>query len=507
VKREIAKTQPQLNGNSLCGSRPGGASRLEGDRLFLLLTKRQWRGAIAAGTLTAMILWPYYGHISAWVGAALFIVGVTVVHLRYASRYVIPFPHIALLIAALQYVLAAWISDSYPSSNAMFNIGSRLPEYLPFGTLVLLACAAGWGVGFVGMRVPQRRTVVAARSEFLWALDGLLIFGLFNVLICRLIQGTSFSFLFVLLASLRYVGVLGRMVYHAPGWAWRLTLVMAAEIVASTNTGGFHELLLWVAWSGALWIYLHTPSWRTILVCGATALLLMPSLHAAKWALRDHLWGHTYGLNAKSNSSLGRVSFWLSSLAGNFRDAAAGNLDADATGDMIVRYNQGWIVNCVMQHVPNREPYACGATLKDAFIACLLPRVIYSDKAITGGRLNMQKFAGIQLTEETSMNLGYAGEMYANFGYWGGIIGCGFYCLSLGLLFRAACIRAFASPMWWAIMPFIFFTGLKAEDDIVGVLNWSSKACLLLAGMCLAFPPLRQALFLKPSQSRPKLVN
>jgi hypothetical protein len=33
------------------------------------------------------------------------------------------------------------------------------------------------------------------------------------------------------------------------------------------------------------------------------------------------------------------------------------------------------------------------------------------------------------------MNLGFAGEMYANFGLWGGVLGCGVYSLVLGLFF------------------------------------------------------------------------
>ena len=96
--------------------------------------------------------------------------------------------------------------------------------------------------------------------------------------------------------------------------------------------------------------------------------------------------------------------------------------------------------------------------------------------------------------------------MYANFGYWGAIIGCGLYCLGFALVFRFICIRAFVSPLWWAVLPYLCFVALKAEDDVVGVVNWTAKACIVMVMVCMAFPAFRQALF-PPKQSRMRARN
>jgi hypothetical protein len=170
-------------------------------------------------------------------------------------------------------------------------------------------------------------------------------------------------------------------------------------------------------------------------------------------------------------------------------------MDRGFLGETCARYNQGWIVNRVMQQVPAIEPYARGETIKDTFISALVPRVFYPNKVITGGMINMERFAGVELEEGTSMNLGYAGEMYANFGYGGGIIGCGFYCLAFALLFRWIYSRAIIAPLWWAVLAYICFIAVKAEDDIVGVVNWTAKACVVLALVCVALPAFRKALF------------
>ena len=124
---------------------------------------------------------------------------------------------------------------------------------------------------------------------------------------------------------------------------------------------------------------------------------------------------------------------------------------------------------------------------------------------MAGGRENMLRYAGMEMVGNTSMNLGYAGEMYANFGHVGGLIGCTLYAVALGLLFRVICRRAFIHPLWWSLVPYIFFAAVKAEDGIDLVANWSVKSCVLLFGISLIFPAFRQALFSRaldqPSQS------
>ena len=123
-----------------------------------------------------------------------------------------------------------------------------------------------------------------------------------------------------------------------------------------------------------------------------------------------------------------------------------------------------------------------------------MPRLIDSGKTQAGGVANMSRYTGLVLAGTTSMNLGYAGEMYANFGYWGGIAGCFFYALLLGLAFRWAFKRAVVHPLWWALVPYIGLIGLKAEDGIADVLNWLVKAALVGAAVYYTFPAIRAAL-------------
>jgi hypothetical protein len=169
---------------------------------------------------------------------------------------------------------------------------------------------------------------------------------------------------------------------------------------------------------------------------------------------------------------------------------------------MVMRFNQGWIIDRVLQYVPTEQPLAHGETVISAFKAALLPRVFAPNKAIAGGRLLMQRFADYTPFEDTSMNLGFAGEMYANFGYWGGIVGCGIYALILGLLFRWVAMRAQTSPLWWAIAAYVGHWALKAETDIGTVLNYLVKAAAVAFVAILCLPALRAELTGRPLPTR-----
>ena len=314
-------------------------------------------------------------------------------------------------------------------------------------------------------------------------------------------RGTSYAFLFVLIVNLQYLSVFGRMVCGGRGWGWRLALVLLIELFAATRYGMYHVLILLGLWAGAFLVYLRVPSWGQIIAGVVGGLLLLAPLQASKLTLRS-VSRDSNGLET-AGSPLKKTWLWSSTMLESFWKTLSGRLDASFLGDTCARYNQGWIVNRVMQRVPSTEPYAHGTTLRDAMISALVPRFFHPDKVVTGGFVNMTRFAGVELNDQTSMNLGYAGEMYANFGYWGGLLGSGCYCLLFALLFRWLCVRAFVAPLWWGMLPFVFFVVFKAEDDIVGVVNWTVKSMVVLAGVCVVSPAIRLALFPpKPSVAK-----
>jgi hypothetical protein len=66
------------------------------------------------------------------------------------------------------------------------------------------------------------------------------------------------------------------------------------------------------------------------------------------------------------------------------------------------------------------------------------------------------------------------------------------------------CRRAFIHPLWWSLVPYVFFAAVKAEDGIDYIANWTVKSCVLLLGISIIFPAFRQALFSRAIEQQPQ---
>ena len=466
--------------------------------------------AVLSGLIVGGLFWPWYGDISVWIGVVLFLMAATMVHMVFTYGLVVFFPHIAVLVTGLQYVLAAWLSFYYPSSNPLYNIGARLPVYLSYAGWVVIVVCLAWALSFWGLR-RSFMLPTHASPGLLAELDILFWIGMVSKFIRHWTSFGPLGFVLALSADFRYLGALGRMIVSGRGWKWRILLTLTLEMLFATGEGMFHSLLLWGAAVFAIYIYKTRP--KKVVVIGLTCLgfLALPALQQAKWSLREKSWsGDSMGGGL---ANVGNALDLSKNIGSGVMKTASGGWDADMLSEFIVRFNQGWIIDRVMQTVPSHEPYAKGETLLEAIEAAVLPRVFDPGKVQAGGYVNTPRYAGIALGNRTSMNLGYAGEMYANFGYWGGIAGCFCYALMLGLMFRWAFKRAALNPLWWAFVPYVGLTGLKAEEGIAEVLNWVVKATVVSAVIYYNFPAIRAALSgaLRQDQRRmpgkPRLVR
>lgn len=473
---------------------------------YLFLSQREWLIAVFVSSASGLAVFLATSDISPWPAIVTALALLTTFHMVFSSRLIVALPHIAILIATLQYVFGAWLAFYFPPNDPTYDIGARLPIYLSYAGPVVVALVLGWASALVRLR-PARQSSGGVTSGLSIELDLLLVIGFLGSVAGRFIDIPSLNFVFLLLGNLRYVGVFGRMILKGPGWGWRLALVLGTQAVFAAGSAMFHDLLLWSAWSFALWIYVFRPKPQLILAVVALGVLSLPALQEAKWRVRSPLDDDPLAQGAIAGEEPDRLQQtvnWLQYLVPAFGHTLTGNLDPDFLGSTAARYNQGWIVNRVMGVVPEVEPYARGETLKDAAVAALLPRVIAPNKEIAGGREEMLQYANMDIGDTTAMTLGFAGEMYANFGLLGGVIGCGVYALVFGLMFRWFCVRAFRHPLWWSLVPFVFYAALKAEDDVAFVLNWTVKAAVVVAAVVFVLPNFRRSLFPSPQPLRTK---
>src|SRR5215467_14687890 len=147
------------------------------EKRYLFLTAPEWRiGLLLSAMAGAVAAWMSL-FISVWIGVTVFLVTLTAYHMRYAARYIIPFPHIAIMISVLQYVFAAWVSFYYPTEDPTYNIGYDLPFYLSYAGPVIAAICVGWSLSLRGIK-PKIQPVLLQSHQPLIELDILLMVGL-----------------------------------------------------------------------------------------------------------------------------------------------------------------------------------------------------------------------------------------------------------------------------------------------------------------------------------------
>jgi hypothetical protein len=422
-----------------------------------------------------------------------------------SSTVLPPFPHIAVLVCVLQYGLGPWAAHYFPAVDFEYSIPDP-PHYFAYAGPALVAIALGWLLGCTKLyshAPPQHLYEHKDRSLAERDLNRLLWGGL----ALRLVFGSramgGLSFLFMLLGDLRFVGGMGLMLLRAPGWRWKVGLLLVLELSGSVSAGMFHELILWLLSFFALYAFTSRlrrsvyVAWLIVMAVGVFCL------SDAKWQIRQAVWFG--GENVQVWGWELPITKWNRPLVGaaclaqSTTKLLTGGFTEDSIGDTCMRFNQGWIVDRVLWHVPAGQPYAGGETVVSAIKAALLPRILAPGKATAGGRAFMERFANYSPGEGTSMSIGFVGETYANFGLWGGAFSCGIYALVLALCFRWLSHLAQKSLLWWSFGFYVLHWAIKAETDISTVFNFITKAVIVVVAVTYLLPSLRAELFGQPA--------
>jgi hypothetical protein len=277
---------------------------------------------------------------------------------------------------------------------------------------------------------------------------------------------SGLAFFFHLCSQLRYVGAL----YFLFSNHWARYFLAAASclplIFASAESGMFHDLILWLAMLTTFWIARRPWKLTPKLILIGLGTLFVFTIQVIKQDYREKL-------EAGKDPSLVREvvgAFWEERF-----------LESDVLSLATARLNQGWIISATMFNVPYREPFAGGETIKTAVVSALVPRILVENKKGAGGQENFRRFTGLPIEKGTSMGISPLGEAYVNFGVEGGIVFMAVFGLAFSLLYRFVATKVVRYPdlLFW--IPLIFYQGIKAETEIVVVLNQLAKGSVIVA--------------------------
>jgi hypothetical protein len=456
-------------------------------RLYLLMTPLEWfviAGATILATASFSFWWP---DASLWAVLGVALTVVVVGHLCMTSGRHVAFPDLVALASCLQWVIAPWLADSYPPRLPVFRMMVGVDDYLRYAV-------PATALLYVGMYVPVQaglargwagaeRRPLSPRTRTI--LDVIIAAGL-------IVDGYSeaipvqWAFLGYLVASFRFFGALSWMVTRTPGWWLRVGIVLF-ELLAVQSTSGLFYLV--IHWSGYfLLVYAFMRGWRwqlaPVLLVGVLGLGLLQDV---KPTFRQSILQEEVSGPIQSVEKL--FSLMWARLQG--RQITAAPLEF---GDRLVRFNQGWIIARVMSHVPKEEPYARGRTLVDAAMFAIVPRFLVPTKKEGASTEMFERYTGVDLINNTKMGLGLIGELYANFGYWGGMAGTFVYGVLVGYLFTLFASRATLNPLWWAAAATILLPSVEPGFNIEDILNHVVKAAVVFVVVWKGVPPMRRML-------------
>ncbi len=448
---------------------------------------RSWAALLLVSFVAAVAVALFFDELAFWAGLGIFLTMVVFGHLCLVAAKYVAFPGLIAFSACIQWIVAPLLSVKFPSSDFQYQMVIPFEEYFIYAVPATLAL-------WLGLHWPARRVlrgpVVSLALNPLprkvrHLFDGMILLGILLSTAWSLIPA-GFRFLIVILASFRFLGALGWLLTRMPGWRLRVGVVLFHLALQSATQGIFYQLVQWAGYCALLVAFRQRWRWAlagTLLVALLGAGLIQDVKQEYRSALQT----------GEAQGQLGRLAKLGSLLLGRVTGEDERNED-ESFGDILVRFNQGWIIARIIDRVPSVVPYAKGATLRDAAVYTVVPRALVPDKPEGASRSLFAKYTGIELSRWTSMGLTVTGELYANFGSVGGIAATFAYGTFVGLLYAWFASMARRSVFWWALLPLFLLPAIEPSWNIEDILNHIVKSGVVLAIVLLAVPRMR-ALF------------
>ena len=443
-----------------------------------------WQRIAFVSLFLGIALIPGLGDESLWLPVGVALSFLVAAHTLVASRNVPWIPGLIALIALLQWVLVPWAAYHVLPTFPLYAMVIPSDQYFSFAVPAAIALVLGLYVPLYRQRAPVPRAAPANAPgmRLLRQTSEIMVWGgLFTQYVVADLVPRSLGFAMILLGSLSYVGAFTLALMRARGWQWRVLAVLTALVLRASTEGMFHDLLLWTAYLGLTLAFVHRAPVRRLVVSALLGFALILALNGVKQQYRLLL------ETSVEMTALQRVEL-LGTVLGDMVSNPRTLLSEENVSLNVTRLNQGWIIARILAHVPSAEPFADGETVRASVEATLLPRVLAPDKLVIGGHTYFERFTGVSLAPGTSMDLSIAGEMYANFGRFGGIAGVFAVGVLLGFLFRLFVRWSRESVLWWAWAPYVMLYTAKAEGGLAEPMNHVVKSFLVMMAVIMVLP-------------------
>lgn len=382
-----------------------------------------------------------------------------------------PLRNIFTVMMGLQMLFGPYLSYYWFPTELLYNM--RIPDGVYFAYAL-----PGFLLFTVGLKLFSRysseyvnieelkRTINFKRKIIYGLIAVGFVFTFFGVQ-----QGSNLSFVFVLLASFKYVGVFLLVLTEKKFPVIPVALVYGLLLFQSVGGGMFHDLLTWGIFLGIVVALRYKVSFRIKLISVLLFAVLAFLIQTIKESYRSKVWG-------------GGQEAGISSIEESFRDVdqEGGVLSANNISDnIVVRINQGWILSSVIENVPLNVDHTHGELTKKYLEAAFLPRFLAPEKMKAGDRETFMRYSGVKIAEGTSMGLGVFSDAYIEFGLSGGLVYLFFYgaLFNLGIFVFHRSAKA-GYPYLLLFMPLVFVYPIRPDCETQTILGHFFKASFLV---------------------------
>lgn len=377
----------------------------------------------------------------------------------------IPFLEFMLLVSGLQWIIGPLIEYNTPFEH--FKYYMYVPEEAYMQVVVPAFAVYSVVLLYAAKKYPLRLENIEGLGRFAPYGIRFVLIGLAAQFAGAFVPG-SLKFFMVIVANFKYIGAIILFFSDKPVHRNYFYGALVLLVGTSLQSGFFHDLILWSVFLFFYWAIRVKPTLLAKVAIIGTGLLLVSVIQGVKMQFRDAVQSGYEG-----NKLELFVSIFLDQYEGGYYDKTE-NVEG-----LNVRLNQGWIISAVIDHVPHKEPYAEGETVKEAIAAAALPRFLNPDKKGAGGRDNFRRFSGLMIGDNTSMGISIIGEFYANYGD-SAYIAMGIWALFLLLTWRFLYLRQKSIPFVIFFVPLLFLQVVKAETELVVVLNHLVKSGIVI---------------------------
>lgn len=383
------------------------------------------------------------------------------------KKELFPIGLIALSFAGGQWLISPIFT--YHTTNNLFSMSVDETTYLSY-TLI------GYSLFFIGVMWGRRKShkniTIQEAERYCKKMKRqytiLIISGALFMIIP--IETPALLFFKELLSCLFFIGIIMRMYAIPDKSIFTMTIGLAYLLGISILHGMFHNLVIWSIFLTLTLFFIKGYALKRKFAIVLILLFCVSTLQSIKALYRSYTWENSY----HGNKITLFVQLYYRSLLGEIEGVEEEDINA--------RFNQGWIISRIYSQIPAKTDYQDGRTIIEAIEASFMPRIIFSDKKDSGvsSIKDFEEFTGYHLTASTSMGLSVWGEAYGNFGLLGG----GMFMLLWGFMiaglfnWMTALTRHYG--YWIFFVPLIAFNLIKAEINILSVMNWTLKSLIFV---------------------------